>query len=729
MRLTDVSVTWRLAVALAIPLVALAGLAYVEVNTTFTAYQHARHLGVVSADLGVIGDLVHALQGERAEAVGVLASGGKEHRAELEATREKAAPALSQMDHVLEDIKAEGDPTLIRHEEELAAVLARLPQVRAATDNLSMAPTDVFVYYTDLVHRLMNVSREFSLAAGAKGVVGKMMAYSLLMNAKEVAGQEQNLGHAFISQGKFDEAHYLDFIGMFGSQTSLIDQYLELLPDEEREHYRQSLHTPDADAVEAIRSRMMLGGVSADLSTIDSREWLERSAHRIERLKELENETLATIMVQAKAMADQEYQHLLRVAGITGTVLTFACFFAISLSLTVVRPLRRLTRTMNDLAAGRVDVDLIQSESKDEIGQMGRAVTEYIALAKARMVREREEQEQAERLKRAAELEAERERAERAAEIAFAVEQLASGLDALSSGEIGFRLSNPFAPSLDPLRTSFNGSMERLCGVMSTIRQSTGHLHGGSQELQLAADDLARRTERQAAALEEASASISEITTAMSSSTQQAEEAGKLVREATITTQKSGAVVSDTVKAMHHIEQSSGQISQIITVIDEIAFQTNLLALNAGVEAARAGEAGKGFAVVAQEVRELAQRSANAAREIKSLITRSAQEVEAGVRLVHETGDTLKGIEDYVMKINERVAAIVGAAQQQSAALNEISQAVSQMDQVTQQNAAMVEEASAATASVAAEADRLNAQIALFKLPMNENRQRGREAA
>ena len=729
MRLTDVSVTWRLAVALAIPLVALAGLAYIEVNTTFTAYQHARHLGVVGADLGVIGDLVHALQGERAEAVGVLASAGKEHRAELEATRAKAAPALSQMDHVLEDMKAEGDPTLIRHEQELAAALARLPDVRAATDNLSMPPTEAFVYYTDLVHRLMNVSREFSLAAGAKGVVGKMMAYSLLMNAKEVAGQEQNLGHAFISQGKFDEAHYLDFVGMFGSQTSLIDQYLELLPDEEREHYRQSLHTPDADAVEAIRSRMMLGGVSADLSTIDSREWLERSAHRIERLKELENETLATIVVQAKAMADQEYQHLLRVAGITGTVLTFACFFAVSLSLTVVRPLRRLTRTMNDLAAGRVDVDLIQSDSKDEIGQMGRAVTEYIALAKARMVREREEQEQAERVKRAAELEAERERAERAAEIAFAVEQLASGLDALSSGEIGFRLSNPFAPSLDPLRTSFNDSMERLCGVMSTIRQSTGHLHGGSQELQLAADDLARRTERQAAALEEASASISEITTAMSSSTQQAEEAGTLVREATITTQKSGAVVSDTVNAMHHIEQSSGQISQIITVIDEIAFQTNLLALNAGVEAARAGEAGKGFAVVAQEVRELAQRSANAAREIKSLITRSAQEVEAGVRLVHETGDTLRGIEDYVMKINERVAAIVGAAQQQSAALNEISQAVSQMDQVTQQNAAMVEEASAATSSVAAEADRLNAQIALFKLPMNENRQRGREAA
>lgn len=729
MRLTDVSVTWRLAIALAIPLVALAGLAYVEINTTFTAYQHARHLGVVSADLGVIGDFVHALQTERAETVGLLASQGTEHQTELVAARNQATPTLQKMDQVLADMKAEGDPTLRRHQEELTEVLARLPEIRSYTDALKLAPSDAFVYYTDLVHRLMNVSREFSLAAGAKGVVGKMMAYSLLMNAKEVAGQERNLGHAFIQDGKFDEDHYLDFIGMFGSQKSLIDQYLELLPDEDRDHYRESLHTPDADAVEDIRSKMMAGGLAADLSSFDTREWLDRSARRIERLKELENETLATIVVDAKAMADDEYHHLLRVAGITGSVLTFACFFAISLSMTVVRPLRRLTRTMKELAAGKVEVDLIQSDSKDEIGQMGGAVQDYIALAKARMLKEREEQEAAERIKRAAEQEAERERAERAAEIAYAVEQLAGGLDALSSGEIGFRLSNPFAPSLDPLRINFNGSMERLCGVMSAIRISTGQLYGGSQELQLAADDLARRTERQAAALEEASASITEITAAMASSTHQAEEAGKLVREATVTAQRSGEVVSNTVKAMHHIEQSSGQISQIISVIDEIAFQTNLLALNAGVEAARAGESGRGFAVVAHEVRELAQRSANAAREIKSLITRSAQEVDAGVRLVHETGDTLKGIEEHVMKINERVSAIVAAAQQQSAALSEISQAVSQMDNVTQQNAAMVEEASAATSSVATEADRLNGQIALFKLPGSENHERGREAA
>jgi methyl-accepting chemotaxis protein len=730
MRLTDISVTWRLAFALAVPLLALAGLAYVEISNTYLAFQHARQLSVVSADLGVMGNLVHALQAERSETVGLVASRGEEHRSELTAARKGVDNELTHMGRVLSDIKAEGDPALTHHEQEIEKILAELPQVRSRVDAIGMTQTEVFTYYTSFVRNLMAISQEFSLEAGAKGVVGKMMAYNLLMTAKEVAGQERNLGHSFIAEGRFDEAHYLDFVGMFGSQKSLLEQYLGLLPEGDRDHYDQSLHTPDAEAVASIRAAMMKAGIGADLTSFSDQEWLDRSARRIERLKELENETLAVIIADSQKIADAEYHHLLKIGGITGIVLTLACFFAISLSLTVVRPLRRLTGTMHRLAAGEVEVDLIRSDSKDEIGQMGSSVSRYIALAKERMLKEIAEQEAAERTKRLAEQAAEQERAERAAEIAFAVGQLARGLDALSAGDIGFRLESPFAQTLDALRSNFNGSMDRLCGVMATIRESTGQLHGGSHELQIAADDLARRTERQAAALEEASASINEITMAIGSAAMRAEEAGTLVRDATQTTKRSGAVVSDTVKAMHHIEQSSGQIGQIIGVIDEIAFQTNLLALNAGVEAARAGESGRGFAVVAQEVRELAQRSATAAREIKALISRSAQEVEAGVRLVHETGETLRGIEDHVLKINERVSSIVASALQQKVALDEISQAVSQMDLVTQQNAAMVEEASAATSSVAMEADRLNAQIAMFRLPHEgEGRSTGRQAA
>ena len=729
MRLTDVSVTWRLAMALAVPLIAVAGLGYVEVSNTYLAYAHARHLGEVSTDLGVIGDVVHALQSERAEVVGLLSSQGAEHRAELNEAIEQSTPLLAAMQKVMADIRAENDPRLLTHEKKLNATLATLPDVRSRAAALSISNADAFAYYTGLIHQLMGASREFSLAVGAKGVVGKMMAYSLLMNAKEIAGQERGLGHKFIASGQIDPSRYLEFVGMYGSQNSLIAQYLELLPDEMRDDYRNTLHTDDSAAVEAIRAAMLEGGRSADLNGLDDQEWLLRSARHIERLKELENETLANILSDSKAMADAEYQHLLKVAGATSMAVVFASFFGISLSLTVVRPLRALTGTMHKLAAGEVDVDLIRTDRKDEIGQMGHAVQDYIALAKARMEKERLDQEAAEALKRASEEAEQRERAARAAEIAFAVDHLAKGLEALAAGNIGFRLGEPFAGHLDALRTSFNGSMDRLCQIMSNIRASTAQLHGGSHELQLAANDLAKRTERQAAALEEAAASISQITTSIESAAQRAQEAGGLVRDATLAAQRSGTVVDETVKAMQHIEQSSGQIGQIISVIDEIAFQTNLLALNAGVEAARAGESGRGFAVVAQEVRELAQRSATAAREIKSLIVRSAQEVDAGVKLVGQTGDALRGIEDHVLQINQQVLAIASAANEQSAALKEISQAVGQMDQVTQQNAAMVEEASAATSGVAAEADRLNDQIAMFKLPATNTGNSARQAA
>jgi methyl-accepting chemotaxis protein len=189
-----------------------------------------------------------------------------------------------------------------------------------------------------------------------------------------------------------------------------------------------------------------------------------------------------------------------------------------------------------------------------------------------------------------------------------------------------------------------------------------------------------------------------------------------MVSEAKETTEKSGKVVREAVSAMGRIEQASREISQIINVIDEIAFQTNLLALNAGVEAARAGEAGKGFAVVAQEVRELAQRSANAAKDIKALITKSGSEVSQGVTLVQKTGEALDEIESRVLSINEHIHSIATAAKEQSTGLQEVNTAINQMDQVTQRNAAMVEETSASTHKLTEEAGNLMRLVSQFRV-------------
>jgi methyl-accepting chemotaxis protein len=229
-------------------------------------------------------------------------------------------------------------------------------------------------------------------------------------------------------------------------------------------------------------------------------------------------------------------------------------------------------------------------------------------------------------------------------------------------------------------------------------------------------NDLSKRTEQQAASLEETAAALDQITVNVANSSKRADEARKVAVLANESAVQSGMVVANAVDAMQKIEQSSNEISNIIGVIDEIAFQTNLLALNAGVEAARAGDAGKGFAVVAQEVRELAQRSAKAAKEIKDLISNSSIQVQSGVKLVSETGDALKTIEGYIVTVNQHMDSIATSAKEQSVGLGEVNTAVNQMDQVTQQNAAMVEETSAAGATLANESGRLRELISQFQL-------------
>jgi methyl-accepting chemotaxis protein len=369
----------------------------------------------------------------------------------------------------------------------------------------------------------------------------------------------------------------------------------------------------------------------------------------------------------------------------------------------------------SEIAHGRTDVDLSESERKDEIGEMARslAVLRDATLAKVRLEGEAEQNRalsEDERRQRAEEA-AERERQTR-----IAVGALAEGLHKLADGDMTHRIEQAFAGSLDQVRHDFNASVEKLQSALRSVGSNANAIQAGSAEIRSASDDLAKRTEQQAASVEETAAALEEITTSLKDATKRAEDAGQLVERTRLGAEKSGEVVQRAVSAMSGIENSSREISNIIGVIDEIAFQTNLLALNAGVEAARAGEAGKGFAVVAQEVRELAQRSANAAKEIKALITKSGEQVNLGVALVGETGSALTEIVDQVQEIDQNVAAIVRSAREQSTGLNEISAAVNSIDQGTQKNEAMVEEQTAASHSLATEAAALNSLIAQFRL-------------
>lgn len=297
-----------------------------------------------------------------------------------------------------------------------------------------------------------------------------------------------------------------------------------------------------------------------------------------------------------------------------------------------------------------------------------------------------------------------------------AIDAIVAGLTELANNNLRHRIKGPVDSAFEKVRADYNAAMTTLQETMSAISASTTSVGSGAEEISSASDDLSRRTEQQAASLEETAAALDEITATVKRSAEGAKQANLTATGAKDDAIRSGEVMRDAVSAMGEIEQSSRQITQIIGVIDEIAFQTNLLALNAGVEAARAGEAGRGFAVVAQEVRALAQRSAEAAKEIKALIASSSSQVDRGVRLVGDTGQALSGIVAKVTEIDKLIAEISLSSQEQATGLSQVNAAVNQMDQVTQQNAAMVEQATAAAANMKAEARELASLVGRFDI-------------
>ncbi len=415
-------------------------------------------------------------------------------------------------------------------------------------------------------------------------------------------------------------------------------------------------------------------------------------------------------------LTDQTNSTILTSLVVVGAVFLAGIILALFVaSRGITMPIARLRERMASLAAGDTAAEIDGMDRKDEVGQMAMAVQVFRenAIERIRLEQETEANRSMSEKERIAR---EQQKAKEAADVKFAVDNLAAGLSKLSDGDVSYRIDQPFTETLDGVRNDFNMSAEKLQSALTRVAQNAGGIGAGANEIKSAADDLAKRTEQQAAAVEETAAALEEITTTVRDSTRRAQEAGQIVSRAKAGAEQSGDVVRRAVVAMEQIAKSANEISNIIGVIDEIAFQTNLLALNAGVEAARAGEAGKGFAVVAQEVRELAQRSASAAKEIKALITTSNDQVQQGVQLVGDTGKALATIVSEVQEINRHVVSIVESAQEQSSGLQQINTAVNQMDQDTQKNAAMVEETNAASHSLAKEVASLNDLLAQFKL-------------
>ena len=398
----------------------------------------------------------------------------------------------------------------------------------------------------------------------------------------------------------------------------------------------------------------------------------------------------------AERQASQEAAFVMISRAIFGGMLIsllLAVAILILLVRQIARPMNAVTDGLTALASGNMAVTSIDADAgrRDEVGQLVAA----LGNLRGRLLAADEAKN---------------------AQARLIVDSVGAALSRLAEGDLLSRLDSDLDGPFAAIKRDFNRAADALQAAMAQVSASTGGIIDGTSDIRQASDDLSQRTEQQAASLEETAAAMAEITTTVRKTAEQAGLARQMVGQAKDEVQHSGRIMEDAVAAMNGIERASTEISDIISVIDGIAFQTNLLALNAGVEAARAGDAGKGFAVVASEVRALAQRSADAAKDVKARISVSAEQVDAGVGLVNETGQALARIVTRITEINHLVNDIAVSAENQSSGLQQVNIAVGQMDMVTQQNAAMVEQATAAVRSLAGEADELSRQMARFSI-------------
>ncbi|MBA4798514.1 MAG: HAMP domain-containing protein [Rhizobiales bacterium] len=490
----------------------------------------------------------------------------------------------------------------------------------------------------------------------------------------------------------------------------------------------QKLEKSDADTyLPPVRQAMQTFYSQLDATVANARDpaKIEETRSNIATTARLSDIRKAlTALDEANQKLADERTASLNAAFQTGTMTLIgggimAALIAVAMGILLTRslaaPLRGMTLAMRKLAEGDTSIDIPAMERRDELGSMAGAVEVFRAnaIAAVKLEADAKLQQSTTEAERAARAKLDEARSEAMTQ---ATATLAGGLAELAKGNLTIRLGQPFAEEFETLRNDFNEAVAQLAETLSAVAHATTSIDNGCREISGSTDDLSRRTEQQAASLEETAAALDEITVNVRHASNRVDEARAAASDAAHSAETSGTVVASAVAAMGRIEQSSQSISNIIGVIDEIAFQTNLLALNAGVEAARAGEAGKGFAVVAQEVRELAQRSAQAAKEIKDLIRVSTEEVANGVKLVSDTGAALKTIESFITTVNVQMNAIATAAKEQATGLAEVNTAVNQMDQFTQQNAAMVEETNAASAGLATESTRLRQLVQRFEI-------------
>jgi methyl-accepting chemotaxis protein len=704
-RLADLPIWSRIAIVCLIPLMAFTGFAGKEMLEKRSQSQAADSASALIEVAPLISGLIHELQKERGSSVGFVSSKGQALAEALRDQRPATDKALASFRQRMAgfDHSMLG-PSFGRSLDDAQAALGMLATTRSAVDSLALSTPQAAEYFTGAITNLIAAIQATGDLSEDARILRQSIAFSAFVQRKEFAGQERAAGAQGFSTGAFGADVHRAFVRLGAMQEAQAQIFMKNALPDQIEAVRSALKGPVVDEV----ARMRAVGTAAPFDTaavgsVSGAQWFDAATRNIDLLKTVEDRLAGDFLNVARGVADQARW------GFWSVVLIFLAMLAITIALAVViarsitRPIADLVATMSELAEGRSDIDVQGTERKDEIGEMAKAVVVFrdAAVEKAALEAQAAEQRKLADEQRTRNEEERRKAAEaqtRAAqEQATAVAALAAGLAKLAEGDLTVRLADGFTAGYQRIKDDFNATIEQLQETISGIANSTSEVSNAAAEISTSTTDLSQRTEEQAASLEQTSASMEQISATVRQNADNARQANEYAAGTRAAADRGGAVVAQAVEAMSRIAESSHKISDIIGVIDEIARQTNLLALNAAVEAARAGEAGRGFAVVASEVRSLAQRSSQAAKDINDLITHSSARVREGVELVNRAGGALGEIVDSSKRVADIVADIANASAEQATGLDQINKALTQMDEVTQQNSALVEE-NAATA-------------------------------
>ena len=548
--------------------------------------------------------------------------------------------------------------------------------------------------------RILQDKSDVSLPSGALVNWAAKAMHDVMLMRLRVERSVTDLGNDDIGSAKQS----------ISAATSILTAFTDVVTDAKDKAalttLKQSIVKYNDDFVRTVD----LGRKLKQISTGDLDQLDQKIADILDSLKK----ALETVRIQSTEKTQAEITNSKTwIVILTGLALVVVPLLVWLVTTLVARPINRITQTMTLIAGGNLEEQIPEHNRRDEIGEMARALLVFrdaavsnIQLTNDAML-ERERLQEAQQKASADAIEQERK---------MVSDSFGASLARLAEKDLGFRLNADLPPAYTKLKHDFNSVLDTLESALREVASRSHVIHSSTQEIASATNDLSRRTEQQAASLEETAAALDEITATVQKTAEGAAHAHQIAAKAKSQAESGGTVVLQAVAAMSDIEKSSGQIGQIIGVIDEIAFQTNLLALNAGVEAARAGDAGRGFAVVATEVRTLAQRSADAAKEIKTLIFAARTQVEGGVSLVAESGKALERIVSQVQELTVSISEMAASAQEQAVGLQEVNSAVNRMDQFTQQNAAMVEEATAASHALGEETDELANLVSTFSV-------------